>query len=89
MTAEYFDQRREVRADLGYLARSLDPGPFHGVVLLHHTRLLTTSRIKLMGASSGKTIFRKHRVAPAPSIAAASTNVFGIACSPAKKNKKL
>ena len=51
--------------------------------------MLTTSRKKLIGASSGKTILQNRRVAPAPSIAAASTNVFGIAYSPAKKNKKL
>jgi hypothetical protein len=36
ITAEYFDQRREARADLGYLALSLDPGG-SPVVLLHHT----------------------------------------------------
>ena len=51
--------------------------------------MLTTSRKKLVGANNGNNILQKHRVAPAPSIAAASTKVFGIACSPAKKNKKL
>ena len=51
--------------------------------------VLMTSRKKVVGASSGKTMVQKRLVAPAPSIAAASISDFGIACSPATKNRKL
>jgi hypothetical protein len=33
-------------------------------------------------------IVQKRRVRPAPSIAAASITLFGIDCSPARKNRK-
>jgi len=48
-----------------------------------------TRRKNDVGASSGKTMVRKRRPGPAPSIAAASMKDFGIACSPATKNRKL
>src|SRR5262245_16292013 len=51
--------------------------------------MLMTSRKNVVGESSGKTIDQKRRHGPAPSIAAASISDFGIACSPARKKRKL
>ncbi len=51
--------------------------------------MLTTTRKKVVGESSGKTIRQKRRPGPAPSMAAASMTAFGIAWSPARKNRKL
>ncbi len=48
-----------------------------------------TSRKKVVGDSSGKTIVQKRRHGRAPSIAAASISDLGIDCSPARKNRKL
>ena len=51
--------------------------------------MLTTSRKKVVGESSGKTMVQKRRAGPAPSIAAASISERGIDCRPARKNRKL
>jgi hypothetical protein len=51
--------------------------------------MFTTSRKKVVGDSSGKTIVQNRRVGPAPSIAAASISDFGIDCRPARKKRKL
>src|SRR5574337_226539 len=51
--------------------------------------MFITSRKKVVGDSSGNWIVQKRRHGRAPSIAAASTSDFGIACSPARKNRKL
>ena len=51
--------------------------------------MLTTSRKKAVGDSSGKMMVQNRRVGRAPSIAAASITDFGIDCSPARKNRKL
>jgi hypothetical protein len=51
--------------------------------------MLTTSRKKVTGESSGKTMVQKRRAGPAPSMAAASISERGIYCSPARKKRKL
>src|SRR5438045_9541373 len=51
--------------------------------------MLSTSRKKVGGESSGKTMVQKRRDGLAPSIAAASISDFGIDCSPARKKRKL
>ena len=51
--------------------------------------MLITSRKKVVGESSGKTMVQKRCQGPAPSIAAASISDFGIDCKPARKNRKL
>jgi len=51
--------------------------------------MFTTIRKKAVGDSSGKTIVQKRRHGEAPSIAAASMKDCGMACSPARKKRKL
>ena len=51
--------------------------------------MFTTNKKNVMGESRGITIVPNLFQKLAPSIAAASIIDFGIACSPAKKNKKL
>src|SRR3989442_14569730 len=51
--------------------------------------MLITSRKKVVGESSGKTMVQKRRDGLAPSIAAASISDFGIDCSPARLKRKL
>jgi len=51
--------------------------------------VFTTSRKKLVGDRSGKMIVRNRRHGDAPSMAAASMSERGMACSPARKNRKL
>jgi len=50
---------------------------------------LTTSRKKLVGASSGKVMVQKRRLPREPSMAAASISYLGMACRPATKKMKL
>ena len=45
--------------------------------------MLTTSRKNVVGESSGNTMVQKRRIGRAPSIAAASITLRGIAASPA------
>jgi len=51
--------------------------------------MFTTSRKKVVGESSGKTMVQKRRNGLAPSIAAASISERGMDCRPARKNRKL
>ena len=51
--------------------------------------MFTTSRKNVVGEINGSTTERKRLSGPAPSIAAASISYFGIACMPARKNRKL
>src|SRR5699024_3853938 len=51
--------------------------------------IFTTSRKKVVGDNNGKTMVQNRRKGPAPSMAAASIRERGIACRPARKNRKL
>jgi len=51
--------------------------------------MLTTSRKKVVGDSSGNTMVQNRRIGPAPSIAPASMTLLGIDCSPARKEQKV
>ena len=51
--------------------------------------ILTTIKKKIVGVSSGNVTVQKRRIGFAPSMAAASSTLLGMACRPARKNRKL